>query len=80
MEHNPQLEQFMNQFKPPSEEDLQMTIFSLQSQLSKQIGDYTSLDVKYMKLQQEKAELEKELEEYREKEISEMDGEAEGAK
>ena len=67
------MEQLMEQFKPPTEEDLQMTIYSLQDQLSKQIGDYTNLDVKYMKLQQEHAELKKELEEYRKKEIEEMD-------
>lgn len=80
MEHNEQMQQIMEQFKPPSEEELQLTIMSLQQQLANQIGSYTNLNVRLMKTQQEKAELEKELEEYREKEISEMDGEAEGAK
>ena len=73
MEHNEQMQQLMEQFKPPSEEELQLTIMSLQQQLANQIGSYTNLNVQLMKTQQEKAELEKQLEEYRKKEIEEMD-------
>ena len=73
MEHNEQMKQLMEQFKPPSEEDLQMTIISLQQQLANQIGAYTNLDVQRLKLQNKNAELEKELEEYRNKEIEDMD-------
>ena len=67
------MQQLMEQFKPPSEEELQLTIMSLQQQLANQIGSYTNLNVQLMKTQQEKAELEKQLEEYRKKEIEEMD-------
>lgn len=73
MEHNEQMQQIMEQFKPPSEEDLQMTIISLQQQLANQVGAYTNLNVQLMKSQNKNAELEKELEEYRNKEIEEMD-------
>lgn len=72
MEQNVQLEQFMEQFKP-SEEELHLTVSSLEQQLAKQIGDYTNLNVQFMKLQNKNAELEKELEEYRNSEIEEMD-------
>lgn len=72
MEHNEQMQQLMEKFKPPSEEELQLTIMSLQQQLANQIGSNTNLNVQLMKTQQEKAELEKELEEYRKKEIEEM--------
>lgn len=73
MEHNEQMQQLMEQFKPPSEEDLHMTIASLQQQLASQIGAYTNLNVQLMKAQSKNAELEKELKEYRDKEIEEMD-------
>lgn len=75
MEHNEQMQQLMEQFKPPSEEDLQMTIMSLQQQLANQIGDYTNLNVQLMKVQKKNSELKKELEEYRKKEIEEMNAE-----
>ncbi len=54
-------------------EDLQATIYSLQNQLSEYIGKVTDRDVINIKLQRKNAELEKELEEYRNKEIEEMD-------
>ena len=54
-------------------EDLQATIYSLQNQLSDYIGKVTDRDVINIKLQRKNAELEKELEEYRNKEIEEMD-------
>lgn len=61
----------------PTPDQLQKTISSLQLQLSDYIGKYTDIHVKYMESKQKNKELEQELEEYREKEIEEMDEGAE---
>lgn len=61
-------------------EDLRKAVVSLRQQVSHYIDTVTELDVKAMKMQERISELEAELEKYREEEISEMDGEAEGAK
>ncbi|WP_373894474.1 hypothetical protein [Virgibacillus sp. CBA3643] len=63
----------MEQPNETNAEELQMTIFSMQKQLSEYIGKVTNYDVQNIKLQQENAELKKQLEEYRGKEIEEMD-------
>ena len=54
-------------------EEYQATIYSLQNQLSDYIGKVTDRDVVNIKLQKKNAELTKELEEYRNKELEEMD-------
>lgn len=58
--------------KQPSKEQLQMTIYSLQNQLSRKIVEFTNLDIEYMKLQQEIQGLKKQLEEQQNQELEEM--------
>ena len=62
----------MEQPKELTKQELQMTVFSLQKQVSEQIGKFTNADVELMKLQQENEELKKQLEEYQKREIEEM--------
>lgn len=69
-----QLKEIMKNIKPTPDQ-MEKAIYSLQTQLSDYIGKVTDKDVQLMTLQQEKLELEKELEKYREKEIETMDAE-----